>query len=108
MRKARNSNKCLFNSFMRKSKSMQLMQNLQNPLHPPPTKHEFSQQLSFSKQFKHSAHELTSFNAKMATVVVNTAIEEAEKMAEKTHAVATTMATAEADEAARDQNYRMI
>src|SRR5947207_14445361 len=99
MRKARNSNKCLLNNFMRKSESMQLMQNLQNPLHPSPTKHEFSQQLSFSKQFKHSAHELTSFNAEMATVAVDAAIGETEEMAEETHAVVTTMATAEANEA---------
>ena len=84
------------------------MQNLQNPLHPPPTKYELSQQLSFSKQFKHSIHELTSFNAKMTTVIVDAAIGETEKMTEETHAIATTMVIAGADEAARDQNYHTI
>ena len=44
----------------------------------------------------------------MTTVAMDVAIEETEKMTEKTHAVAITMATAEADEAARDQNYHMI
>src|SRR5947207_3722206 len=108
MRKAHNLNKYLLNSFMRKSESMQLMQNLQNPLHSPSTKHELSQQLSFSKQFKHSTHELISFNAKMTIAIVNAAIGEVEEAIEKAHAMTTTMIIVEADEVARDQNYRTI
>ena len=44
----------------------------------------------------------------MATVVVDAAIEETEKIIEETHAMTTTMITAEMNEATRDQNYHII
>ena len=39
---------------------------------------------------------------------MNVIIEETEKMTEKTHTMTTTMIIAEANEAARDQNYYII
>jgi len=87
------------------------MPNLLNPLHPP-SKHELSQQLSFSKQSKRSTRELTVSNVETATVAVDGVIagEEAEEAAEETNAGATTIvevAVEETDEAAKDQNRRM-
>ena len=44
----------------------------------------------------------------MTTMAMNVTIEETEEMTKKTHAMTTIMITAETNEAARDQNYRMI
>ena len=54
-----------------KSESMHQMPNLWISLHPPPMKHDPSQQLSSSKQSKPSTHEIIVFNVEMATVAMD-------------------------------------